>query len=371
MPTITRKIEVYIDCTDKEKKKELYERLYFWRSTVVKCCNLVASHKFTLDNLKDYLYITEDLKLKLADSSKDEEGMLNCSSQNIGYKVLSAKFKGDMPAAIFSAVNTIVHKYYTKEKTEYYAGKRSLRNYRKSTPVPLPKTVFYEFKPDPERSNFTFQLLNSEVYSIPFVTRLGRDRSNNRFIIDQMLEGKYPMCDSSIMIDDKRNKIFLLLCVEIPKQPLKPIEGKLLHAELDIEYPITCTVDKKTIYIGNREEYLHRRTQIQAALRNLQKGLRYARGGHGRSRKLEAIDRFHLKEKNYITTKIHTYSSMLVDVAIKNRCEKIILINQEKKEEAAREDEFLLRNWSYYDMIDKITYKASKYGIVVEKSSLN
>ena len=371
MTVITRKIEIYIDCADKDEKKALYQRLYFWRDTVIRCCNLVASHKFTLDNLKDYLYITEDVKLKLADQKKDDEGMLVCSNQNIGYQVLSAKFKGQLPAAIFSAVNTIVHKYYNKEKGQYFYGKRSLRNYRSNTPIPIPKTLFYNFSYDAMRKNFVFNLLKDKEYAIPFITRLGRDRSNNRFIIEQMLQGSYPISDSSIMIDERKNKIFLLLCVQIPKQPLKPLAGKVLQAQLDIEVPIVMSIEKKTINIGNKEEYLYRRTQIQEALRRLQIALKYAKGGHGRKRKLQAIDRYHLKEKNYISTKIHTYSSMLVNAAIKNRCEKIILIDQEKKEDEAREDKFLLRNWGYYGMIEKITYKAAKYGIEVVKSSLN
>ncbi|NCD40952.1 MAG: hypothetical protein EOL88_02555 [Bacteroidia bacterium] len=137
MATITRKIEVYINESDKEQKTKLYTRLYDWRNTVVRCSNLVASHKFTIDNLKDYFYLTEDLQLKIADANKDENGMLVCSSQNIGYKVLSSKFKGEIPAAIFSAVNTIVHKYYNKEKKFYFYGERSLRNYRKNIPIPL------------------------------------------------------------------------------------------------------------------------------------------------------------------------------------------------------------------------------------------
>lgn len=369
---ITRKIEIYINEQDKNLKKELYKRLCNWRNIIIRCSNLVASHKFTLDNLKDYIYLTKNLQLKLANEAIYEEGILSCSYQNIGYKVLSSKFKGDMPAAIFSAVNTIVHKYYNKEKKEYYNGTRSLRNYRKNTPIPLPKTIFYNFAYDKKRKNFTFSLLNSPEYAIPFITRLGRDASNNRFIIEQMLEGKYPMADSSLMIDDRKNKIFLLLCVEVPKQPLQPIEGKILQAELDINYPITYTINQTTATIGTKEEYLYRRLQIQEKLRNLQIALKYAKGGHGRKRKLQAIDRFHLKEKNYISTKIHTYTKILVDAAIKNRCEKIILIDQKAKEEEeeAKENDFLLRNWGYYGLIEKIKYKANKHGILVE-SSLN
>ncbi|WP_448636098.1 hypothetical protein [Pedobacter panaciterrae] len=35
------------------------------------------------------------------------------------------------------------------------------------------------------------------------------------------------------------------------------------------------------------------------------------------------------------------------------------------KEEIAKEDPFLLQNWSYYSLKDKINYKAEKAGIQV------
>lgn len=41
----------------------------------------------------------------------------------------------------------------------------------------------------------------------------------------------------------------------------------------------------------------------------------------------------------------------------------LILMNQEKKIEIAREEAFVFRNWSYYDLMTKIEYKAEKAGI--------
>jgi len=43
----------------------------------------------------------------------------------------------------------------------------------------------------------------------------------------------------------------------------------------------------------------------------------------------------------------------------------LLLVNQTNKEEFAKGDEFLLRNWSYYGLIEKIKYKAKLAGIHV------
>ena len=57
---------------------------------------------------------------------------------------------------------------------------------------------------------------------------------------------------------------------------------------------------------------------------------------------------------------------MLIDLAVKHKCGKITLMNQLHREEGAKDDKFVLRNWSYHSLRTKIDYKAKMYGIKVE-----
>ena len=122
------------------------------------------------------------------------------------------------------------------------------------------------------------------------------------------------------------------------------------------------------IDIGTAEEFFYRRTQIQAALKRTQENSKYAKGGKGRKRKLQAVTRFEEKERNYVDTKLHLYSKQLVDIAVNNGCGTIYLVNQkpredEAKKEAEKGNPLVLRNWSYYNLKQKIYYKCKKYGI--------
>ncbi|WP_200869793.1 hypothetical protein [Pedobacter sp. V48] len=54
---------------------------------------------------------------------------------------------------------------------------------------------------------------------------------------------------------------------------------------------------------------------------------------------------------------------MLIDLCVKHEAATLILVNQELKEEIAKDDQFLLRNWSYYSLKEKIAYKADRAGI--------
>jgi len=75
------------------------------------------------------------------------------------------------------------------------------------------------------------------------------------------------------------------------------------------------------------------------------------------------LERFREKERNYVNQRLHVYSRKLIDFCVKHHAGTLILMNQEKKIEIAKEEAFVLRNWSYYDLMTKIKYKAEKAGI--------
>jgi hypothetical protein len=82
------------------------------------------------------------------------------------------------------------------------------------------------------------------------------------------------------------------------------------------------------------------------------------RGGHGKKRKRKSLEEYQHLEKRYVDYKLHVYSRRLIDLCVKHHAATLILINQEQKEEIAKEDPFLLQNWSYFSLKDKINYKA-------------
>ena len=206
--------------------------------------------------------------------------------------------------------------------------------------------------------------------------KFGRDRSGNRLIVERVLSGEYKMATSSIKVDG--NKVYLLLCVDIPQSEVKLTKGKKLFAFLGVMSPIVCTTDvnaykeydsgMKVFEIGTKEEFNYRRRQIQEAVKRCQINNKYSVGGKGRKKKCKAIDHWHDKENNYVDTKLHTYSKLLVDLAVKHKCDEIVLMRQIHREDEAKEqnengDNFVLRNWTYFGLKEKIAYKCKKFGI--------
>lgn len=372
---ITRKIEVFICEDDKDHRKAYYDKLYANRDIAVKVANMAMSHLFALDNTMPYL----------SDEDKETITFLGvkgnkATKQNAPYVAASQLFKGQADMGMVSCVLQNAQKMYQDDRKKGMWNK-SLRSYKSNMPVPFKADRFinlrfaeYEDKEGKKREGCFFTLMG-----IPFQCRFGRDRSGNRLIVERVISGEYKMCTSSIQVDGR--KVFLMLCVDIPQKEVKLKEDKTLYAFLGVMNPIVCTCDvraakeydsgMKTFEIGTAEEFNYRRRQIQEAVRRCQINNRYSVGGKGRKKKCQAIDRWHDKENNYVDTKLHTYSRLLVDLAVKHSCGKIVLMNQihredDAKSENAEGDNFVLRNWTYYGLKEKIAYKCKMYGIKME-----
>ena len=370
---ITRKIQIYVCEEDKDLRKDFVHTIYQWRDLVRRGANTIVAHKFTQENIKDFIYIKDEIKEKfyVKNILKEGKGM---SEQNTTYRVLSDMLKGKVPADIYTCLNQAVANTYKETRKDLYTGKASLRSYKNNIPIPFSAKSLINLNWNKEDKRFYFTL-----FGIPFATALGRDRSNNKVIIERILSGEYKMCSSSIQIDDNRKKMFLLLCVDIPQKEVILKPDKKLYAFLGVFNPIVCTTEitesleaKDNAYrvweIGTEEEFNHRRRQIQEAVKRCQINNKYSVGGKGRKKKNKALERFQNKEKNYVDTKLHTYSRLLVDMAIKHECSEIVLMKQKEREVKAKDDNaeekpFVLRNWSYYGLKDKIQYKSKMYGI--------
>ena len=372
---ITRKIEVFICENDKDQRRAYYEKLYANRDIAVKAANMAISHLFVLDNTMPYL----------SEESKESIEFLGvkgqkATKQNAPYVAASEAFKGQADMGMVSCVQQNVQKMYQDDRKKGMWNK-SLRSYKSNMPIPFKAERFlnlrfaeYENGEGEKNTGCFFTLMG-----IPFQMRFGRDRSGNRIIVERVISGEYKMCTSSIQVDGK--KTFLLLCVDIPKKEVKINPEKKLFAFLGVMNPVICTCDiraykvydsgYKWFEIGTKEEFNYRRRQIQEAVRRCQINNRYTTGGKGRKKKCQAIERWHEKENNYVDTKLHTYSRMLVDLAIKHECGQIILMNQIHREDEAKEDNkngepFVLRNWTYYGFKEKIEYKCKMVGITLK-----
>jgi len=390
---ITKKIECYVSETDPDLRKVYISTLYSWLADVRRAANMIVAHKFVQCQMAEFANIDDELRDKFlttkkfvfpSDILKKEKGN---SEQNSTYRMISSEFKGKLPSAIYNSLNQSVSKAFKETYELFLRGEASVRSYRKNIPIPFPANCISNLHEDELDHKIHFTLFN-----IPFVFKFGIDRSGNRSVIERCMNGEIKLCSSSLLFSEaaasttsdkgKKHKMFLCACVDMPTKEVKLKKDRKLYAYLDVLVPIVCTTKDDAMLgydavdvndwltIGTKEEFNHRRTQIQEAMRRCQINARYSKGAHGRGKKLKSINHFHQLELNYVETKLHMYSKKLVTLAVQNQCGEIILLSQADREKDAVEknkhgEPFVLRNWSYFSLKSKIEYKAKMYKIKV------
>lgn len=188
-----------------------------------------------------------------------------------------------------------------------------------------------------------------------------------RNVVQNIFEERYKVNGSSIKIDD--GDIILNLSLTMPKEIKELDENKVVGVDLGLAIPAVCALNTNGYSrksIGNANDFSRVRTKIKAQRRRLQKSLSQTSGGHGRGKKLRALNRFSEYEKHWVQNYSHYVSKQVVDFAIKNNAKYINLEDLEGYGDDEK-NKFILSNWSYYQVQQYITYKAEKYGIEVRK----
>lgn len=263
-------------------------------------------------------------------------------------------------------------------------GQTTLPTYKKNNPLIVHVNYLRLRSTNPYKDNGIYHNYNSHedflnnlyledleifikfVNNITFKLVLGNPHKSHRLRseLKQIFEENYKVCSSSIQIDGA--KIILNLAIDIPKQELELDENTVVGVDLGIAIPAVCGLNNNNYIrqsIGSKDDFIRVRTQLQAQRRRLQKSLSTTSGGHGRKKKLKPLERLSDRERNFVRTYNHYVSKNVVDFAVKNKA-KYINVEDLSGFDSSK---FILRNWSFYELQQFITYKASKYGIEVRK----
>ena len=352
----TKRIEIYVEETDKELKDAYYKRLRDISYNSYRYANDIVNKQYFKDLLKIGIG-NSDNSITSAELKERLESVTETSEMNFGYKYTADDLKKALPSYVRSAVNNVVFKNYNSDKKDVLRGDKSIRNYRRNSSVSFVIKGLVGLK-KAEGKDFRFQLL-----STPMKTKLGRDRSNNEAIFDAILSGKILMCDSQFQF--KNDKLYLLLTIKTPKEKVKIDKNKTLGVDLGINIPIYVAVNDGLTSkgFGTKDELFAKKQQFQSRRRSLQHNLAITKGGKGRNKKLKKLNSIKDSEKNYTKTYLDTITKAVINYAVSNKVGVITLEDLSGVKEHA--NEVVLRNWNIYDLQQKIKYKAANIGIEV------
>lgn len=409
MPTITRKIEITL-CTQElsdEQRKEQWGLLYHINDNLYKAANNISSklylddHVSSMVRLKHAEYLSllkeqaraekqktpdveklSELRAKLAAAEQemsDQELAICKYATEMSTNTLAYNFAKEIETEIFGQILACLennaHALFVDDSPNVRRGERAIRNYKKGMPIPFPwnKSIRIEAKD----GEFYLRWYNG----LRFLLVFGKDRSNNRMIVkrclklDKNYDGEYKLCNSSIQMAKRegKTKLFLLMVVNIPQEHVELNKNIVVGVDLGVNVPAyaATNITEERKAIGDREHFLSTRMTFQRRYKSLQR-LKTTAGGKGRAKKLEPLERLRQAEHNWVHTQNHLFSREVVNFAVQThaatiRMEDLSGFGKDNDGNADERKEFVLRNWSYYELQTMIAYKAAKYGIKVEK----
>lgn len=412
MPIITRKIELKIvkDGLTDEEYDQQWKYLYQINNTIYLAANRISTHCLFNDEYEMRLklhmprYKEIEKELKKLDSDKktsdkeirdrllnerkelDEDvknkkkDFLQCSKQNSTYQLVSKEFKQYIPSDILANLNQKIQENYNNNQKKIESGERALSTYKKGMEIPFSIRENKRLKLFIKEEGIYLKWFKEILFRLEF----GKDASNNRCIVERLIESDrqqknkgedYVANNSSIKLVKygKSTRIFLLLSIDIPAKKQVLDKDVVLGVDWGIKCPLYLAINKNDNFkmqIGDIEHFHNQRTMFQKRFKSLQK-LMCTQGGHGRKKKLEPLEKLKEKERNWVHTQNHVYSREVIKQALKQNAGTIHMESLKdfgKGKDGYVKDEYkyLLRYWSYYELQSMIEYKAKLEGIEVK-----
>ena len=301
--------------------------------------------------------------------------------------VIEGEMKLLMPIANTSNISTLHQQLVQNDRKRL---KKDVLNYRVSLPTYKLNTPYYI-----KNNNYKLRNHNGYFVSIAFYNKqelserglkvghkyefqIDKLDCNKKATINKLISGEYKQGSCQISIS-KKGKIELIVSFEFDKNiEEKSIlnSNRTLGIDLGVVNVATMSIfdsdkgdwdlisfrdrviDGKEL-IAFRQKYYNLRRDMSIASKVVGDG----RVGHGYKCRMKPVNKVRDKVANFADTYNHKVSRYIVDLAAKYNCGVIQMEDLSKATSNTRER--MLKDWSYYDLQNKIEYKAKELGIDV------
>lgn len=299
------------------------------------------------------------------------------------------EFAPSMNTGNLSMINQSVCGKFKSMKKEMLRGDASIPSYKNNMPIELQKkSIKLEVEKDDNGGVkewlFRLSLLSTAArkeYNLQTGALLfkavipAKTAKSVRTILERCYDEVYSISGSKLKYEN--GKWFLMLCYSFDK-PMEEPKAEQMKNIMGVhigEYnAISCVFNNsKRQYNIDGGEVLAFARQVERRKRNI--GMATSkhsvlcgggRVGHGYHTKMQPLEHIGNKVANFRNTTNHRYSRQIVNWAVANHC-GVIQIEDLNGLASSELNDTLLKNWSYYDLITKIEYKAKEFGIKVIK----
>ncbi|WP_240836674.1 RNA-guided endonuclease TnpB family protein [Macrococcus sp. PK] len=260
---------------------------------------------------------------------------------------------------------------YNKVLKDMLKGNGTIPTYKRNQPIPVRSRQIKIINADTIQLNI-LNLIGGEKHhvknigkSVPIQLKVTSKKGHAKIAIERIMSGRYSLNDSKIH-KYKKDLYILLTFTDNEVKQVAISKDKVLGVHLGIINAVTMHVSGTPIVnqiAGGEIDAFRKRIEKQRiSKRNQLKVASQNRKGHGRETLLAPLETLSKKVDNFKNLTNHRYSKYIVGFAIKNGCGTIQLEDLK----GIRKDEAFLATWSYFDLQQKIKYKAEECGIEVK-----
>jgi len=301
------------------------------------------------------------------DIKEFSEGLTSVS----GYanRILKHEFP-EMYSANLSVLIQNAQKAFKNAQLEMQRGERSVLSYKANGPIDIHNKQVQLY----QVGNKFYVSLG--IFSRPYIKEKGYESTHIDFelyrlggsqqeIVRRCLTGEYQIGISKLIYNEKKRCWFLNLTYKFT-----PIKQQGLDPEkiMGVDLGIACVAYmgftfQKERYIIEGGEVDHFRQKTEARKRSLQRQGKYCgegRKGHGYDTRTEPVQKIRDAIARFRNTANDKYSHFIIQKAVENGCGTI----QMEDLHGLSEGKFL-KDWTYYDLRQKVEYKAAEKGITV------
>ena len=309
------------------------------------------------------------------------------SMSGVIYSVVSKEFNKLMTGNLSGTVQNATKKF-SNLKSDIYKGNISLPSYKSDIPIDVSKkAIELRYEEDNSGNGVKDWLLDLSLLSRTYSKELGQKNGKLTFkivataraagtvrtILERCYDGVYTISGSQLKYD--KGKWYILLCYSFDKKPEELPKNNIMGVHIGEQNAVTVSFSnsRKQLSIDGGEVQAFA-IQIERRKRNIQNATSKrsvlcggGRCGHGYKTKMQPLEHINDKISNFRNTTNHKYSREIVNWAIQNKCGVIQLEDLTGWATEELERYTLLKNWSYFDLMNKIEYKAKEAGIKVVK----
>lgn len=333
-----------------------------------------------------YLYTLKILDMKKKDKSFNLKEYEQANYGKTYRNVIVATMKEIFPEANTSNLDTLHQQLIM---ATWNRIKKDVLNYRANIPCYKLNTPYY-FK------NTNYKLRNNGGWFVDlaffskkgladhnlkvghkFEFEIDKMDNNKKSTITKIINGEYKQGSAQISIS-KKGKIELIISFSFNKEVEELNKNKILGIDLGLVNIVTMSIfdvnKEDWDYLGYNDriisakevnDYRKKCCNIRRQLSISSKIAGNGRVGHGYKTRMKRLEQIKDKEHNFADLYNHKVSKYVVELAEKNKC---ATIQMEDLSGATKEvNDTFLKSWSFYDLQQKIIYKAKEKGINVVK----